>query len=108
MLERRDLHRVRARLVGLAGRLRLEGLRAMAPSDPRDGPVSRLALLLFAVGICVNLSFFLRCRAQPMQDFFLHAADVRYVAEWARMDSPYGGLFESPDLLAANTLFYSL
>src|ERR1700722_19035860 len=24
------------------------------------------------------------------------------------MDSPYGGLFESPDLLAANTLFYSL
>jgi len=63
---------------------------------------------VFAVGICVNLSFFLRCRAQPMMDFFMHAAHVRYVAEWGRNDSLYAGLFERPDLLAANTLFYSV
>ena len=94
--------------MGLAARLHLDRLRALDPADRRDGPVSRVALLLFAIGICVNLSFFLRCRAQPMQDFFLHAADVRYFAEWARNDGPYAGLFEPPDLLAANTLFYSL
>ncbi len=41
-------------------------------------------------------------------DYFLHAAHVRYVSEWGRSDSVYAGLFESPDLLAANTLFYSL
>jgi hypothetical protein len=93
----------------LVGRLRLGRLRVLDPStDARDGPVSRIVLLLFAVGICVNLSFFLRCRAQPMMDFFLHAADVRYVSEWGSSDSPYAGIFERPDLLAANTLFYSL
>jgi hypothetical protein len=95
--------------VGLAVRLRLDRLRrALDPSDPRASPVSWVALLLFAIGICVNLSFFLRCRVQPMQDFFMHAADVRYFAEWSRDDAPYAGLFEPPDVLAANTLFYSL
>ncbi len=43
-----------------------------------------------------------------MMDFFMHAANVRYVSEWGPSDSPYSGLFERPDLLAANTLFYSL
>jgi hypothetical protein len=95
--------------VGFIGRLRLNRLGALDPSiDPRDGPVSKVALVLCAFGICVNLAFFLSCRAQPMMDFFLHAADVRYVAEWARDDAPYAGLFQRPDLLAANTLFYSL
>ncbi len=91
------------------GRLRLGRLRALDPStDAHVDPISRAALLLFAIGVCINLSFFLRCRAQPMMDFFLHAADVRYVSEWARSDSPYAGIFERPDLLAANTLFYAL
>jgi hypothetical protein len=91
------------------GRLRLDRIRALDPaSDSGDGPVSRVALLFFLVGLCVNLSFFLACRAQPMMDFFMHAAHVRYVSEWGRGDSPYAGMFEAPDLLAANTLFYSL
>jgi hypothetical protein len=95
--------------VDLIGRRLLDRLRALDPStDPRDEPVSKVALLLFAVGVCVNLAFFMGCRAQPMMDFFLHAADVRYVSEWARSNSPYAGIFHSPDLLAANTLFYSL
>src|SRR5215471_169986 len=107
VLERSDLHRIRTRLIGFASRLRLDRLRVLDP-NPVDRPVSRVALLVFAAGICVNLSFFLRCRAQPMMDFFMHAAHVRYVAEWGRNDSLYAGLFERPDLLAANTLFYSV
>ncbi len=108
-VERGERRGARARLRALVFRLRLDHLRALDPStDPRDGSVSRVALLLFAVGIGVNLSFFLGCRAQPMMDFFMHAANVRYVSEWGHSDSPYTNLFERPDLLAGNTLFYSL
>jgi hypothetical protein len=101
---------MRARLKHFMKWLRLrDRVRALDPSmDPRDGPVSKVALVLFAFGVCLNLSFFLACRAQPMMDFFIHAAHVRYVSEWGRSDSPYAGVFQAPDLLAANTLFYSL
>jgi hypothetical protein len=100
---------MRARLIDFIGRLRRVQLRALDPSiDPLDGPVSKVALVLFAVGICINLAFFLGCRAQPMMDFFMHASYVRYVAECGRADSPYAGIFQPPDLLAANTLFYSV
>ncbi len=50
-LERGDLPGMRARLMSFIGRLRLDRLRALDPStDPRDGPVSPVMLLLFALG----------------------------------------------------------
>jgi hypothetical protein len=101
MLQRGYLHRIFARLTALVGRLD-------PATHPAEGPISKPALFALVIGIGVNLFFFLKWRYQPMMDFPFHAAHVRYVAEWPRSDSVYREIFERPDLLSGNTLFYSL
>jgi hypothetical protein len=84
-------------------------LRRWDPNtDPTAEPLSTPALIAMIAGTAVNLFFFYAWRYQPMQDFPLHVACAKYVAEWGRNGSPYAGLFARPDLLAANTLIYSL
>lgn len=99
-----------ARAIGALRTARAKVNAFLARVDPNDDPTAEpltlLPLLALAVTLTAAVYMYWRFKFQPMQDLGHHVGLSAVVTDFDRPGSLYPGLYDRPDPLNANALYY--